>query len=99
MTQRTKAMERAAGSPGRLSALGAAVRERRRALGLRQAELADLAGCSERFIHTVEHGKESLRLGKVLDVLEVLGLGLSVGPGRGDVSGLEKGARDRAGKG
>ncbi len=62
------------------------VKRRRKTLGLRQADLADLAGCSERFVHTVENGKTSLRLDKVLDVLEVLGLDLLVvrkrsGPG------------------
>jgi y4mF family transcriptional regulator len=57
----------------------------REELGLRQSELADLAGCPERFIHTVEHGKSSLRMDKVLDVLEVLGLDLLVGSGRGRV--------------
>jgi y4mF family transcriptional regulator len=54
-------------------------------LGLRQADLAELAGCSQRFVHTVEQGKATLRLDKLLDVLEVLGLGLSVVPGRGEV--------------
>jgi y4mF family transcriptional regulator len=68
---------------GRLAALAGAVRRRRRELGLRQAELAELAGCSQRFVHTVEQGKPTLRLDKVLDVLEVLGLGLVVVPGRG----------------
>ena len=67
----------------RVRALAAAVRRRRAELGLRQAEVADLAGCSTRFLHTLEHGKTSLRLDKVLDVLEVLGLGLAVIPGRG----------------
>ena len=69
----------------RVRALAAAVRRRRAELGLRQAEVADLAGCSERFLHTLEHGKPSLRLDKVLDVLEVLGLGLAVVPGRGRI--------------
>jgi HTH-type transcriptional regulator/antitoxin HipB len=65
------------------------VRSRRKALGLRQAELADLAGCSERFVHTVENGKMSLRLDKLLDTLRVLGLDLVVVLGRaeGGVSG------------
>lgn len=81
------------GADPRISALAQAVRVRREELGLRQAELADLAGCSQRFVHTVEHGKASLRLDKVLDVLKVLGLGLAVVPGRGDMmSGAEKGA-------
>lgn len=71
----------------RVAPLAEAVRRRREELGLRQTELADLAGCSYRFVHTVEHGKNSLRLDKVLDVLEVLGLDLAVVPGRGRVVG------------
>lgn len=71
---------------GRVKPLGEAVRRRRRELGLRQAELAELAGCSQRFVHTVEHGKPSLRLDKVLDLLDVLGLALLVVPGRGRVA-------------
>ena len=67
----------------RTAALAAMVQRRRLDLGLRQIELAELAGCSERFVHTLEHGKPGLQLGKVLDVLRVLGLGLDVGPGRG----------------
>lgn len=70
----------------RMSALSNAVRARREELGLRQAEVADLAGCSQRFLHTVEHGKPSLRLDKVLDVLEALGLALEVVPGRGEIT-------------
>lgn len=36
--------------------LGQAARARRRDLGLRQAELADLAGVSERLIREIENG-------------------------------------------
>jgi y4mF family transcriptional regulator len=61
--------------------LASSVRSRRRALGLRQAEVAELAGCSERFVYTVERAKGSVRMDKVLDVLAVLGLGLEVGVG------------------
>lgn len=76
-----------------MSGLSRAVRARRQELGLRQAEVADLAGCSQRFLHTVEHGKASLRLDKVLDVLEVLGLGIEVVPGRGSITvGSEDGS-------
>ena len=67
----------------RLAVLAEVVRGRREELGLRQSELADLAGCSPRFVHTMEHGKASLRLDKVLDVLEVLGLDLLVAPDQG----------------
>jgi HTH-type transcriptional regulator/antitoxin HipB len=69
----------------RLSGLAQAVRARRRALGLSQAELADLAGCSERFVYSLEHAKPTVRLAKILDVLAVLGLDLQVASGAGRV--------------
>ena len=69
----------------RLSELGTAVARRRRSLGLRQKEVADLAGCSERFVYSLERGKPSVQLAKVLDVLGVLGLGLEVVPGSGTI--------------
>ncbi len=56
--------------------LGIAARLQRRSLGLRQEELADLAGVSIRFIHSLEHGKPTVRLDKVLAVYAVLGLEL-----------------------
>jgi y4mF family transcriptional regulator len=68
-----------------LAALGRALRARRSALGLRQADVADLAGCSERFVHAAEHGKASLQFDKLLAVLEVLGLGLRLVPGNGSM--------------
>jgi HTH-type transcriptional regulator / antitoxin HipB len=79
--------------PDRTAALGEAVRGRRAELNLTQVEVADLAGCSQRFVHTVEQGKPTLRLDKLLDLLEVLGLGLSVGPGRGRITPAGEGAR------
>lgn len=69
----------------RMALLSSEVRRRREELGLRQEEVADLAGCSERFVHMLENGKPTVQLDKVLDVLEVLGLGLTVGPGLGNV--------------
>lgn len=53
---------------------------RRRALGLRQEDLADLAGVSVRFVQFVESGKASVRLDKLTAVLDVLGLRLTVVP-------------------
>ncbi len=73
----------------RVATLAAVVTRRRKELGLLQAELANLAGCSDRFVHTVEHGKQTVRLDKLLDVLEVLGLGLVVAPGAGSVTVAE----------
>ena len=55
------------------------VRQRRRALGLTQAEVADLGGVSAKFLIDFERGKSSVRLDKVMDVLNVLGLELRVG--------------------
>jgi y4mF family transcriptional regulator len=55
-----------------------AVRSRRRHLGLRQDELADLAGVSERFVYALENGKRSVQLDKVLAVLSALGLHLEL---------------------
>lgn len=80
---------------GRVNPLGDAVRRRRHELGLRQTELADLAGCSQRFVHTVERGKPSLQLDKVLDLLEVLGLDLLVVSGRGRIADASERPRDR----
>jgi y4mF family transcriptional regulator len=54
-----------------------AIRDRRKALRLTQDHLADLAGCSPRFVRALEGGKQSVRLDKLLDVLDVLGLELS----------------------
>jgi y4mF family transcriptional regulator len=68
------------------AALGAAVRRRRRELGLTQHQLADLASVSARFLHSLEHGKATVRLREVMAVLGVLGLDLDVVPGRGTIT-------------
>ena len=54
------------------------VRARRKSLGLTQADLADLAGASTRFVHDLEAGKETVQLDKVLVVLAALGLHLRI---------------------
>ena len=58
--------------------LASRVRERRHQLRLRQGELADLAGVSERFVYALENGKETVQLDKVLAVLAALGLHLEL---------------------
>lgn len=83
----------------RLEPLAAAARTRRRALMLRQREVADLAGCSERFVYTLENAKGSLRLDKVLDALGVLGLGLEVGVGTAGIVAREGGTGTLGGHG
>lgn len=57
-------------------ALGADVRARRKVLGLRQEELAELAGVSVRFVRSLEHGKSTVRIDKLVAVLQALGLEL-----------------------
>ncbi len=54
--------------------LGRTVRERRRAQGLGQEDLALAAGTGRRFISDVENGKPTARLGDVMRVLRTLGL-------------------------
>ncbi|BCT75656.1 hypothetical protein SCMU_14980 [Sinomonas cyclohexanicum] len=56
------------------------VRARRRALGLTQQDLAELAGVSERFIRFVEQAKPSVQLDTLEAVLGALGLELRVVP-------------------
>ncbi|AKU92032.1 helix-turn-helix domain-containing protein [Vulgatibacter incomptus] len=71
------------GGEGWASALGAAVRRRRKGLGLTQIELSTLAGCGPVFIYDLERGKKpTLRLDKLIDVLAVLGLQLALEPGK-----------------
>ncbi len=60
-----------------LHTLSARVRDRRKALRLTQDDLADLAGCSPRFVRALESGKATARLDKLLDVLDALGLELT----------------------
>lgn len=57
--------------------LGQDVRARRRELELLQVDLADMSGVSERFVRELEHDKPTLRLDKVVAVLDVLGLDLT----------------------
>ena len=66
-----------------MSSIAVAVRDRRRALSLRQIDLAELASVSERFVRELESGKETIRMHKLVAVLEVLGLELhALGPQR-----------------
>lgn len=71
-------------------AVAAEVRARRRALGLTQQDLAELAGVSERFIRFVEQAKPSIQLDTLEAVLTALGLELDVVP---------RGARPGTGQG
>jgi y4mF family transcriptional regulator len=76
---------------GDSSALAAAVRRRRKQLGLRQDEVADLAGVSERFVVAVESGMVTVRLDKLTSLLGALGMLLQIRGGRADVIQVDPG--------
>lgn len=59
-------------------AWAATVQGRRKDMGLRQDELAALAGVSTRTVHAIESGKATVRLDMLTTVLETLGLRLDV---------------------
>ena len=60
--------------------IGEAVRDARKAAGLRQDQLAASAGVGLRFVVELERGKQTAQLGKVLQVLTALGMKLEVAP-------------------
>ena len=62
--------------------LGAFVRERCRANGMTQVELAELAGVGIRLVSELERGKPSIRMGVANQVLAVFGKELGVINGR-----------------
>ena len=53
--------------------IGEFVRQRRRASGLTQQELGELAGVGTRFVSELERGKATLRMDAVNRVLRVFG--------------------------
>ncbi len=57
--------------------VGLLVRDRRRALGITQAELAERVGASREWIRLLESGKPRLELGLTLRALTALGIALN----------------------
>ena len=53
---------------------GAAIRARRKELGLTQAALAEFTGFSVSFLSDLENGKETAEIGKALYLANLLGL-------------------------
>jgi y4mF family transcriptional regulator len=60
--------------------LAAAVRGRRKDLGMNQAQLAERAGVSRKWIYEFEAGKATAEFGLLLSVLDELGLTLELTP-------------------
>ncbi len=54
------------------------IKNERREQGLTQDDLAGLSGTGRRFISELESGKPTVQLGKVLLVLQALGLSLTI---------------------
>lgn len=77
--------------------LGKFARETRSELGLRQSDLHIYTKLATRFIGEVESGKETAQIGKVMAMLESMGLELVIRPKSNDVKvnprtlGLSKG--------
>lgn len=61
-----------------VTAIGTIIRDERKALGLRQDELAAASGVGLRFLVELERGKPTVQMGKVLDVLAALGCELQI---------------------
>jgi HTH-type transcriptional regulator/antitoxin HipB len=60
--------------------IGKLVRETRKGLGATQKELALTSGTGLRFIIELEKGKETAEIGKVLTILQTLGIQITLTP-------------------
>ena len=60
--------------------LGEVLRERRKATGLSQQELAEWAGVSRQYVGLLETGEVSLQVERLFDLFAVLGCDLAVVP-------------------
>ncbi|TFH17020.1 MAG: transcriptional regulator [Lentisphaerales bacterium] len=58
--------------------LGAAIRARRKRLKVTQKDLAMTCGTGLRFISDLEQGKPTCQIGKILQVLQALGIKLEI---------------------
>ena len=70
--------------------LGAAIRTRRRQLKVTQKDLAMTCGTGLRFIIDLEKGKPTCQIGKILQVLQALGLKLQIASPGADTDQGEK---------
>ncbi len=66
------------------AALGRRIRAARKAQGLTQVDLAEIAGVGPRFLSELERGKDTVRLGLTLRIARLVGIDLFAiprGPG------------------
>ncbi len=66
-----------------MKSLGALVAAERKRQGVTQLQLSQAADTGRRFIVELEAGKETLHAGKLLKVLEALGIGIELVPPEG----------------
>jgi HTH-type transcriptional regulator/antitoxin HipB len=60
--------------------IGSLIRETRKRLGVTQKALALTSGTGLRFVIDLEKGKETCEIGKVLTVLQTLGIRITLTP-------------------
>ncbi len=70
--------------------IGQIVRESRKRLGVTQKDLALTSGTGLRFIIELEKGKETCQIGKVLTVLQTLGIKIALTPSAVSGTGSEE---------
>ena len=58
--------------------LGYLIKRRRKELGFTQAYISEFTGLSASFISNVENGKKSTEIGKVIMLMNILGLDIDV---------------------
>ena len=58
--------------------IGRLVRDERRRQGVTQMQLAGVAGTGIRFVSDLENGKGTIQIGKLLRVVQTLGLGMFI---------------------
>lgn len=66
------------GAVGNMNALGKAIRQRRQDLGMSQGQLAAASGVGNRFVIETEGGKGTAEIAKVIQLIDALGLQLSI---------------------
>ena len=60
------------------ASLGAAIKHYRKQAGLTQAQLAELAGLNRTYLSSLERGKETEQLRRILRVLKQLGVRMTL---------------------
>ncbi len=72
------------------SSIGELILSTRKGLGVSRKDLALTSGTGARFISDIEKGKETCEIGKVLRVLQTLGIRLTLTPPAASLSELEE---------